>query len=133
MSCNLKAMASRCAGNQPLIWWTLLEVIRKKIGGTNGELYGFEKQKADLKQKGYTFKIDGLISTSFEQLARGTISEERFKIFCDKYEAEQKELTKFVSETETEIQTAKRSLQLWKKFATIPRKWRKTKERVCRI
>ena len=52
-------------------------------------------------------ELDGLISASFEQLARGTISEERFKIFCDKYEAEQKELTKFVSETEAEIQTAK--------------------------
>ena len=52
-------------------------------------------------------ELDGLISASFEQLARGTISEERFKIFCDKYEAEQKELTKFVSEAEAEIQTAK--------------------------
>ena len=52
-------------------------------------------------------ELDGLISASFEQLARGTISEERFKIFCDKYEAEQKELTKFVSETEAEIQMAK--------------------------
>ena len=52
-------------------------------------------------------ELDGLISASFEQLARGTISEERFKIFCDKYEAEQKELTKFVAETEAEIQTAK--------------------------
>ena len=52
-------------------------------------------------------ELDGLISASFEQLARGTISEERFKFFCDKYEAEQKELTKFVAETEAEIQTAK--------------------------
>ena len=52
-------------------------------------------------------ELDVLISASFEQLARGTISEERFKIFCDKYEAEQKELTKFVSETEIEMQTAK--------------------------
>ena len=52
-------------------------------------------------------ELEGLISASFEQLARGTISEERFKFFCDKYEAEQKELTKFVAETEAEIQTAK--------------------------
>ena len=61
-------------------------------------------------------ELDGLISAPFEQLARGTISEERFKIFCDKYEAEQKELTKFVSETEAEIQTAKQDVVDLKAF-----------------
>ena len=52
-------------------------------------------------------ELDSLISTCFEQLARSTINEARFKIFCDKYEAEQKELTKFVLETKADIQTAK--------------------------
>ena len=63
-------------------------------------------------------ELDGLISASFEQLARGTISEERFKIFCNKYESEQKELTRFVTETEIDIQSAKQDAVDLKAFLT---------------
>lgn len=78
--------------------------------------------KARLEQaKKRIAELDKLISASFEQLAHGTIREERFKILCDKYETEQRELATFVAETEMAVQTATENATDLKQFLAVIR------------
>ena len=68
-------------------------------------------------------ELDGIIKKLYESYAVGKITEERFDSLLAEYEAEQKELSAFVTETEQQLSTFEEDTVRAEQFLTLAKKY----------
>ena len=80
------------------------------------------KQKLN-KSRRRINELDGIIKKLYESYAVGKITEERFDSLLAQYEAEQKELTAFVTETEQQLSTFEEDTVRAEQFLALAKKY----------
>ena len=68
-------------------------------------------------------ELDGIIKKLYESYAVGKITEERFDSLLAEYEAEQKELSAFVTETEQQLSTFEEDTVRAEQFLALAKKY----------